>query len=317
MPIFDQGYQHWHGELSGRPARWLTITGQGVRAHIKNRWVRLLLLFAWLPALTLVSFLIIWGLIEQRSSLVEPLRGLLEQIFRDNREIIVDPLQYRVVVWTLAYDYFFRIEMFFAMLLVLLVGMKLISQDLRFNAIPLYFARPLTRFDYFLGKLGVIGFFVGAVAVAPALIGYLLGVCFSMDLSIFAHTGRVLLAILVYGAIVVLSAGMLMLALSSLSRNARYVGVMWIAVWLVGNIVASILFDGVRLRWGPLVSYTGNLLRMADGLMDTPWAWQQVKLSGWPDLAYPWYWSAAVLTGLFGISVWILTSRVKSLDRLR
>ncbi len=29
------------------------------------------------------------------------------------------------------------------MLLVLMVGPDLISQDLRFNAIPLYFARPL------------------------------------------------------------------------------------------------------------------------------------------------------------------------------
>ena len=42
-------------------------------------------------------------------------------------------------------------------LLVLLVGPSLISQDLRFNAIPLYFSRPLRRFDYFVGKLGVIG----------------------------------------------------------------------------------------------------------------------------------------------------------------
>ena len=32
---------------------------------------------------------------------------------------------------------------------------------------------------------------------------------------------------------------------------------------------------------------------------------------------YPWYWSAGVLAGLFGISVWILSLRVKSLDRLR
>jgi hypothetical protein len=38
------------------------------------------------------------------------------------------------------------------------------------------------------------------------------------------------------------------------------------------------------------------------------------------DLAgpgYPWYWSAGVLVGLFGLSVWILSLRVKSLDRLK
>jgi hypothetical protein len=32
---------------------------------------------------------------------------------------------------------------------------------------------------------------------------------------------------------------------------------------------------------------------------------------------YPWYWSAGVLLGLFGISAWILSHRVKTLDRLR
>ena len=31
MPIFDQGYQHWSGTLSGHSWRWLTITRHGVR----------------------------------------------------------------------------------------------------------------------------------------------------------------------------------------------------------------------------------------------------------------------------------------------
>ena len=31
MPIFDQGYQHWQGKLSGHAWRWLSITRQGVR----------------------------------------------------------------------------------------------------------------------------------------------------------------------------------------------------------------------------------------------------------------------------------------------
>ena len=32
---------------------------------------------------------------------------------------------------------------------------------------------------------------------------------------------------------------------------------------------------------------------------------------------YPWYWSAAVLAGLFGLSVCILNFSIKSLDRLK
>ena len=53
---------------------------------------------------------------------------------------------------------------------VLLVGPGLISRDLRFNALPLYFSRPLRRIDYFLGKLGVVVAFLGLVLVVPSAI---------------------------------------------------------------------------------------------------------------------------------------------------
>ena len=51
MPIFDQGYQHWKGRLSGHAWRWLAITKQGLRGQFKSRLVRMVLLLAWLPAL--------------------------------------------------------------------------------------------------------------------------------------------------------------------------------------------------------------------------------------------------------------------------
>src|SRR5205823_9027273 len=73
MPIFDQGYQHWSGELTGHGRRWLAITRHGVRIGMKNRLLRIALLVAWLPAVVLASFLCVWGLLEQKSDLVQPL----------------------------------------------------------------------------------------------------------------------------------------------------------------------------------------------------------------------------------------------------
>jgi ABC-2 type transport system permease protein len=315
MPIFDQGYQHWHGPLSGRPWRWLSIARHGVRAQFKNRLARMVILFAWLPALSLAAFLVCWGLLEQNSDVVLPLRGFLTSIL--NPEIVADPLKYRQTVWTLAYDIFFLVEMYFVMILIVLVGPNLISGDLRFNAIPLYFSRPLYRSDYFAGKLGVIAFYLLAVTTAPALLAYVLGVSFSMDISIVKDTAFLLLAIFAYGAVAALSAGMLMLALSSLSRNSRYVGAMWIGVWLVGNVVAQVLSGIAGARWCYLPSYTNNLFHMEAFLLNTDAAWGRINQPGWKDLQYPWYWSAGVLAGLFGLSLWILTSRVKSLDRLK
>jgi hypothetical protein len=307
-------------------------------------------------------------------------------------------------------------------------GPGLISQDLRFNALPLYFARPLTRRDYFLGKLGVIGYLVALVAVGPAVFAYVVGVCFSLDLRVIPDTWTVLVGSVAYGLVVTLSTGTLILALSSLTRRSLYVGIAWAGLWIISGAVGGLLTGihretaqrglmaeeltrwvqenppppGARLngpfpvyerleanRWGlagverarwpeadrwsrayqqasmqarsvaqrrqaevlkdnwqPLCSYTANLDRIADELLDTDTAWVTLgKAARSADALarragpfgrrgpepprnerflaeqmvpqYPWWWSAAVLTGLLGLSTWTLTRRVKSLDRLK
>ena len=66
MPIFDQGYQHWQGQLTGHGWRWLAITRHGIRACMKNVFLRLLLLGALGPAFMLAGGISLWGLVEQQ-----------------------------------------------------------------------------------------------------------------------------------------------------------------------------------------------------------------------------------------------------------
>ena len=63
-------------------------------------------------------------------------------------------LHYRVEVWTLCYHYFLRFELYVSMIVVLLVGPALISQDLRFNALQLYFSRSHIRTPRTIGAPG-------------------------------------------------------------------------------------------------------------------------------------------------------------------
>jgi ABC-2 type transport system permease protein len=236
MPIFDQGYQHWDGVHSGHFWRWWTITRHGVRTQLRNRFVRLFLIVAYAPALALITVLAVWGLLEQQAqSVLSFLNRLLPP------EIVAQPQDYRVAVWTIAYSFFFKAELFVTMVMILLVGPNLISRDLRFNALPLYFSRPLRRFDYLLGKLGVIGSFLAAVVIVPALFAYVLGVGLSFQLQVIQQTYHLLGASLVYGLIIVVSAGTLMLALSSLSRRSLYVGLTWLGFWIVTTTVAGLL----------------------------------------------------------------------------
>jgi hypothetical protein len=293
------------------------------------------------------------------------------------------------------------------MVLVLMVGPSLISQDLRFNALPLYFSRPLRRIDYFVGKLGVIAAFLGMVVIVPAVLAYGLGLLFSLDLTIIPDTFRLLVSAIAYGLVISLSAGLLILALSSLSRNSRYIALFWVGVWFVSSITGMVLdqvnrvhrlqvalnrtqeaqavrppdrappdrvppdqappdrvppdrappapgnreknrppapppgprgldwaefqeeeFRASKKDWSLLVSYTANLSRVGQELLGTNGCWERLsELRPETDRhrfildnagpQYPWYWSAAVLAGIFGLSVCILNFRVKSLDRLR
>jgi len=356
MPIFDQGYQHWQGQLSGHTWRWLTVTRQGIRAGLRSRGTRLLILLAWVPAVALAAVLVIWGLIEQKARIIMPLVQLLNL----PEAVKAGPDQFRMTVWTLAYYYFFEIQIFFTMIIVLIVGPSLISQDLRFNALPLYFSRPLRRIDYFLGKLGVIAAIVALVAVAPALIAYLLGIAFSLDIKILKDTYRLVLASLAYGVLVTISAGTLMLAFSALTRNSRYVMALWLGFWLVTNVsswtVGGILqveyemqrrqrwmderaaerrrekLPEVEIKpppdWYRMLSYTNNLNALCHVMLDTDTAWNHVASFLSPrdreemknqfgGPRYPWLWSAGLLFALSLLSAWFLSFRVKSLDRLR
>jgi ABC-2 type transport system permease protein len=363
VPIFDQGYQHWSGRLSSQAWRWLAITRQGVRTGLRLTRLKRTLFIAWLPALGLAVFLCVWGLIERKANLVASLLPALKLF---GEKVMDDPRQIRVEVWTIAYSYFMNIELLLSMVLILLAGPNLISQDLRFNALPLYFSRPLRRIDYFLGKLGVIGAFLAMVTIGPAVVAYILGMLFSLDITILGDTLPILTGAIFYGLLIIVSAGALMLALSSLSRNSRYVTLIWAAIWFVTGGVSSILVkieheqrdraifynyrsqippseqeanDGMspleqkfveedRRDWRPLVSYLENLRRIGRNLMRTDAAWEQVRThlppqqremfrTHYMDAEYPWYWSAAVLAVLFGLSLWILHFRVRSLDRLK
>ncbi|WP_165066917.1 ABC transporter permease [Paludisphaera rhizosphaerae] len=363
MPILDQGYQHWDGKLAGHAFRWLAITRNGVKAQFKNRWLVTTLIGALAPALLLAAFLALWGLFEQKSSILAPFLFLFQGL---PEEISSGPKGFRTTFWTLAFVQFFQVQLVFSFLLVMLVGPDLISQDLRFNALPLYLSRPLRRIDYFLGKFGVIAAFLLAVMLAPAILAYLLGLAFSLDPATLTDTWRVLAASVAFSLVVAGSTGLLILAFSSLSRNSRFVTAMWVGVWMLGGAAADAIRRGGAEEWAPLASYSADLVSVRDALFDYDAQWERVagvfrasreameaaarsrqrprrpRIFGIPigpppppgapdegpppprirvesaaQRRPPWKWSAGVLAGLAVASAVVLSTRVRSLDRLK
>ncbi len=272
MPIFDQGYQHWNGQLSSQLWRWWAVTRNGIRMQFRSKLTRFFLVACFGPALALASFMILWSLFEQGNTYIKPLISLILPA-----QLIDVPQEYRVAVWTLAFHFFFIVQYTSIMVLILLVGPNLISKDIRFNALPLYFSRPLRRWEYFLGKLGVITFFVMLVTAAPAAFAWFLGILFSLKLSIIAEVFHLLWGSILVSLVISLTYGLWMLALSSLSRNSRYVAMMWFGWFLLTNALWGMLLAATHLaEWSYLASYSMNVQRVSEAILDTETAWKKI-----------------------------------------
>lgn len=266
MPIFDQGYQHWNGPLSGHAWRWLAVARHGVRATFKNRFVRWFLFAAWVPALALVAALAVWGLLEQQSeSVLAFLKPLLPA------EMVGQPRDFRAAVWTIAYSFFFKAELAGALFLVLVVGPTLVSRDLRFNALPLYFSRPLRRADYVWAKIGAAVTGIWLLYAGPLLLLVVSGL-FTVDTwteridEVRSFAGGLALAAIY--AVVYASIG---LVLSAFLRRRMVASAVIVGYFLLTTAVGAVVGQVVGPPRGDTIGRLFGPSRMVAGLESYLW----------------------------------------------
>jgi len=158
----------------------------------------------------------------------------------------------------------FTVQLFPLVLVTIYAGSGLISSDLAANALPLYFARPITRRDYILGKLAVIAFFLTLVFLLPVLLLFVFAVGISPDLAFLKTNYWVILPIMAYGLMVVVLTSVFIVGLSSTSRSGRVVGVAFIAVVMFSGMISNLLNLVLRNNQVLALSLAQNLVRLSD-----------------------------------------------------
>ena len=249
MPIHDLGYRAWQGRLMPEVTRFWVIAQTGIALAWKNRWLRRLLLLAWVPALYLgVALFLFEQALANRSYMqialefVGPFPGI--DVVREALQT-GDPVVARHTAWTWLLLMFFRYPQGLLMALVVgLIAPPLVAKDVHSRAFLLYFSRPLTRVEYILGKLAVVCAYVMMITTLPALSLYLLGVLLSPpDTAVLASTWDLPLRILAASVVLMVPTAALALAFSSLTSRTFYAGFAWFAVWLLG-LVAYLILEG-------------------------------------------------------------------------
>ncbi len=83
MPIHDLGYRPWTGQLKGAVSRTQSIAGFGIKLAGKSRWLRRVLVVAWLPVLYWgIAFFFVGQSLEQpaASNLPEEAQGFVRDV---------------------------------------------------------------------------------------------------------------------------------------------------------------------------------------------------------------------------------------------
>ncbi|MBM3997924.1 MAG: hypothetical protein FJ297_00030 [Planctomycetes bacterium] len=242
MPTYDLGYCGWSGDVRSAYGRWAVIAEMGIRLAWRSTWLRRLLLVAWLPAVYCGIFLFLFEN-AAKSGATQIILGQVGGAFRSIPEFaaVREAVETggletaRHEFWALLLWLFFRHPQ--GVLMVILVGLvspNLISQDLRTKAHLIYFSRPISTWEYVLGKATVLFVYLSLITVLPALSLYLLGVVLSPDLGVIRHTWDLPLRILAASVVLIIPTTSLALCYSSLTRETRYAGFAWFATFILG-----------------------------------------------------------------------------------
>jgi len=276
MPIYDLSYRQWSGVWTSHPYRWWVITRQGINILGRKRRFLVLMILSALPFLVRCVMLYLSTVLGRI-----PLLTINAKFFED----------------------FLSQQMFFVFIIAIYAGAGLIANDLKANALQIYFSKPITRRDYVMGKLGVLFFFLALPTLVPGMLLFFLAVLFKSDAGFLEQNYWVPASVLGYSLLIIATYSVVMLAVSSLSKSSRFAGIVFAALFFFSRIfyqILSVVLRSTRVAW---VSLGNNLTQIGDYLF-------QVS----PQYQSPLWLSAMVLGLLMLGSVWLLHHRVQAVE---
>ena len=214
MPIHDQGYRRYGGDRTRTGTGWAVIARAGVRAFFARRAFLGLLLLSWLPFV--VRGVQIYAAANLPQARFLALTGETFRQFLDQQQI-------------------------FVFVITVYVGAGLVANDRRANALQIYLSKPLTRTEYVFGKLTILMAFLLLVTWVPAMVLLIVQMAFAGNFTFLRTNLYLFPAITVYSFLLAITISSAMLALSSLSKSARFVGILYTGLFFFTTALWGVL----------------------------------------------------------------------------
>lgn len=250
MPIHDQGYRRYGGDRTPRGRAWAVILAAGLRTMLRKRAFLALLLVSWFQFAVRAVQIYVAANFAQASVLAPTI-----ETFRD----------------------FFDRQDIFVFVVSVYAGAGLIANDRRANALQIYLAKPITRAEYVFGKLGILMTLLLLITWVPAMVLLILQVLFAGNISFVAGNLHLVPAMTLFSFVEVVTVSVAMLALSSLSTSARFVGILYAALIFFSDAIFAVLrvvTGSTGSSWlavGKDLGQIGDVIFRVPLRYDTPW----------------------------------------------
>jgi ABC-type transport system involved in multi-copper enzyme maturation permease subunit len=281
--IRDQGYQRYTGKYTDS-GRWALIAKRMLKMSARQPWVLVMLILCIFPGLVGAVIMYIQAKMFAMTNGAGP---------------PPDP----TVLYLFLKPYG---TLMIGFLTALFAGGGAVADDAKGGAFQFYFARPVTRDQYFIGKLlppVLLTFFVTA---GPAFLVAILRVALAKDSDEAIGSALLPLKALGMGVIEALALGIPVVALSSLSRGRGYVQGAFAALFLLPWILGSIFVGVTRSPWPAILSLPAHFNSIGLWLFRVPIEDAERVLPVWV--------SAGVLVVLVGASIAILRKRLDAVE---
>ncbi len=286
MTIREKGYFHWDGVLKQRKLPWWPITRLGIKLSFKKKFFKLIYFGSFVPALVFLVGIYVSERVEDFRYMIRGSQQILE----------VNPAYFKT--------YFTGDFLLFMMVMILVVsGAGLISDDIKYNSLQLYFARPLEKRDYLVGKAAVILFLLLLLTLVPGVLFILFKLLFSGSLAFVISYPWLFLSVIVFSLLVTLFFCSYALLFSSLSKNRRYVSILIFVVYLFSDVLFAVFYENFRKPAFALFSIKVNLQQLGAFIFKQK-----------PQYAVAWYWSLLVIAGIFFLAYAVVRSKVRGVD---
>jgi ABC-2 type transport system permease protein len=228
MAVHSHVFHPYAGARTSPRNRWMVVARYALAEALSLKKTIALLVMAAFPLLGGAVIIYLHHNLEAIKILELPLKALV-------------PIDAKFFYWILT------IQCYIAFGLTASVGARVLVNDLRDNALPLYLSRPLTRVEYVVGKAAAIATLTSLVTWVPSLL--LLGLQGSLDRTWIAANWWIAPAIFLGAWTAIPLFALVCLAVAAVLRRRAASEAAFVALFLVVPLIARVVDQFLHVGW--------------------------------------------------------------------